>query len=165
MKFTAKELSVGAVCTALVFVVTRSIQIPIPLGYLNVGNTVILMACMLLPAPLGVFAASVGSALADLTSYPVYTLPTLIIKAAFPLVFYMICRSGAGRKGIRMIAAAVSTIIPLVGYTLTGALIYGSLITGLAQFPGLLVEYVANLILFSVIAVPTARLARATAAI
>lgn len=163
MKVSTKELSIGAVFTALVFVVTRSIQIPIPLGYLNIGNTIILMGCLMLPTSLGVFAGSVGSALADLTSFPVYTLPTLIIKAVFPLLFYMICKRGGRNARTRMIAAAVSTLIPLFGYTITGGIIYGSIITGLAQFPGLLVEYVANLVLFAVVAVPVTRIAKAIA--
>lgn len=165
MKFSTKDLSIGAVFTALVFVVTRSIQIPIPLGYLNIGNTIILMGCLMLPTDLGVFAGSVGSALADLTSFPVYTVPTLIIKAVFPLLFYMICKKAGKNTRGRMIAAAVSTLIPLVGYTVTGGIIYGSLYTGLAQFPGLLVEYVCNLVLFAVVAVPATKIAKSVATV
>lgn len=139
-----------AMMMALVFVVTRFIQIPIPLGYFNVGNCVILLFCILLPSPYGIIGGSVGSALADLTSYPVYTLPTLIIKAVMPIVFYMIVKRIPDKKGYR-IAAGVSTLIPLFGYTLTGGIIYGNIITGLAQFPGLFLEYVANLLIFSVL--------------
>lgn len=77
---------------------------------------------------IGVAAGAIGSALADLTSYPAYTLPTLIIKS----------------------------LIPLFGYTLTGGILYGNILTGLAQFPGLLLEYIANAILFTV-AYPVAK--------
>ena len=77
---------------------------------------------------IGVAAGAIGSALADLTSYPAYTLPTLIIKS----------------------------LIPLFGYTLTGGILYGNMLTGLAQFPGLLLEYIANAILFTV-AYPVAK--------
>lgn len=149
-----------AMMMALVFVVTRFIQIPIPLGYFNVGNCVILLFCILLPSPYGVIGGSVGSALADLTSYPVYTLPTLLIKAAMPIVFYMIAKRMKGKKAGFSIAAAVSTLIPLFGYTLTGGIIYGNIITGLAQFPGLLLEYAANLIIFSVLSSQVVRISR-----
>ena len=44
MNTKIKELTLTAVMMALVFVVTRFIQIPIPLGYFNIGNTVILLA-------------------------------------------------------------------------------------------------------------------------
>jgi len=146
-----KNICYAAVALASVFVVTRFIQIPIPLGYFNIGNTVILAFCMLLPTPYGIAAASLGSALADLTSYPVYTLPTLIIKALFPLIFYVIVKKNPASAKRQLVAAAVSTLIPLFGYTITGAIIYGSFYTGLAQFPGLFLEYVANFILFTVL--------------
>lgn len=136
---------------ALTFVVTRFIQIPIPLGYFNVGNSVILAACMTVPSPYGLIIGSVGSALADLTSYPVYTLPTLIIKFLMPLVFYKIWAIRPSSLKAAACAAAVSTLIPLFGYTLTGAIIYGSIITGLAQFPGLFLEYLANLAIIFVL--------------
>jgi len=147
-----RNLCISAVFMALTFVVTRFVQIPIPLGYFNVGNSVILTACMIVPSPYGLIIGSVASALADLTSYPVYTLPTLVIKFLMPLVFYKIWAINPSSFKIRVGAIAVSTLIPLFGYTITGAIIYGSLITGLAQFPGLLLEYIANLVILVVIA-------------
>lgn len=143
-----------AMMIACVFVVTRFIQIPIPLGYFNVGNTVILLFCILLPSPYGIIGGCFGSALADLLSYPVYTIPTLFIKAAMPFVFYMIADKIENKKIAYILAVGVSTLIPLFGYTLTGGIIYGSIYTGLAQFPGLLLEYVANLLLFAAAYIP-----------
>jgi uncharacterized membrane protein len=135
---------------ALVFVVTRFIQIPIPLGYFNIGNCVILTGCLFFPAPYGIAAAAIGSALADLLSYPVYTIPTLLIKTLMPIVFYLIAgRSAKHRTGQTLLAAYICTLIPLFGYTLTGGILYGSIYTGLAQFPGLLLEYIANAVLFT----------------
>lgn len=160
MKFTSKQISITAVFMALTFVITRFIQIPIPLGYFNVGNTVILLSCTLLPSPLGIIVGSFASALADLTSYPAYTIPTLIIKALMPLVFYQICKLKAGKFHMYIPAAAVSTLIPLFGYTLTGCVLYGGFAAGIAQFPGLLLEYAANLVIFSILCAPVGKLAR-----
>lgn len=143
-----------AMMMALVFVVTRFIQIPIPLGYFNVGNCVILLFCVLLPSPYGIIGGSLGSALADLTSYPVYTVPTLLIKAVMPILFYIIADRFQNKKTGYIVAAAFSTLIPLFGYTITGGIIYGSIYTGLAQFPGLLLEYIANLVIFSILLSP-----------
>ncbi|MDO4975692.1 MAG: ECF transporter S component [Eubacteriales bacterium] len=140
-----------AMMMAFVFVVTRFIQIPIPFGYFNIGNCVILLFCILIPSPYGIIGSSVGSAFADLMSYPIYTLPTLLIKAAMPIVFYFIAGKINNKKFGYLIGVAVSTLIPLFGYTITGGIIYGSLITGLAQFPGLLLEYAANLLIFGVL--------------
>ncbi len=144
-----KNLCFAALATALIFAVTRFIQIPIPLGYFNVGNTIILLSSLLLPEGCSIFAGGVGSALADLSSYPAYTLPTLLIKCLMVFVFCKCRRLFGSRKAATPIAMAIATLIPLFGYTLTGMLLYGSFYTGLAQFPGLLLEYAANLILFS----------------
>lgn len=158
-KYKTLNLCLSAVFMALTFVVTRFIQIPIPLGYFNVGNSVILLACLIIPSPYGIAVGSLGSALADLTSFPVYTVPTLIIKMLMPLVFYMMTRKSTEKKTLQQIlAAAVSTLIPLFGYTLTGGIIYGDMIAGLAQFPGLLLEYAANLVIFACLCTPIRRL-------
>lgn len=152
-----KLLSRAGVSTALIFAVTRFLQIPIPLGYFNVGNAVIFLTSLLLPMPYAVFAASVGSALADLTSYPAYTLPTLLIKGAMVLLFCFLAgkkptlRRGAG-------AAALSGLVPLVLYTAVGAFLFGGFAAGLAQLPGLFLEYAANLLLFLFLFSPVMRL-------
>lgn len=133
---------------ALVFVVTRFIQIPIPLGYFNIGNSVILAGCMFFPPAYGIAAGAIGSALADLLSYPIYTIPTLVIKALMPLVFYLIAGKEFKHMLRTMIAVFISTLIPLFGYTLVGGFINGNMWSGWAQFPGLFLEYVANAVLF-----------------
>jgi len=157
MKITTKQICLTAVAAAFTFVVTRFIQIPIPLGYFNIGNSIILSFCLLLPLPCGVGAAAIGSALADLTSYPVYTIPTLVIKAIFPLLYYLLVRLPIKNNYLKnLFAASVSTLIPLFGYTLTGCILYG-FAAGVAQFPGLLLEYVANLAIFAALIVPLGR--------
>ncbi|SDB03445.1 ECF transporter S component [Eubacterium oxidoreducens] len=146
-----KYMSQAAILIAFTFIITRFFQIPIPMGYFNVGNVIILISCVMLPNPYGIAVGAIGAGLADLTSYPIYTLPTLVIKALMALVFYkMMGKHLHDHKKMRIVAMAVSTLIPLFGYTLTGCVISGSFFTGLAQFPGLLVEYLVNIGLFVV---------------
>jgi uncharacterized membrane protein len=154
-----KNMCYGAVCAAVVFIVTRFIQIPIPLGYFNIGNCVIFLLCLVMPKKAGIFAGSAGSALADLTSYPVYTLPTLLIKFLMPLLFYALVEHWSHKKFSAVMAAAIAALIPLAGYTITGMIIYGSFYTGLAQLPGLLLEYAANLIIFALAYAPVRKAA------
>lgn len=154
MNSKTRQLCFSAIMMALVFVVTRFIQIPIPLGYFNIGNSVILLSCLLIASPYGIAASALGSALADLLSYPVYTVPTLIIKTLMPIVFYALLKVLKNKKFSVAIATAVSTLIPLFGYTLTGAIIYKSIVTGIAQFPGLVLEYIANLVIIVALCKP-----------
>jgi len=154
MNGKTKQLCLAAVMMAAVFVVTRFVQIPIPLGYFNVGNSVILSFSIVISMPYGIAASAIGSALADLTSYPVYTLPTLVIKAIMPLLFYIIMKALAKKKFDVIVAAAVSTLIPLFGYTVVGMFLYGGFYAGLAQFPGLALEYAANLVIIIALSAP-----------
>lgn len=153
----AKLISMTGLMMAMVFVITRFIQIPIPLGYFNIGNSVILLMCLIVPSPYSIIAASVGSAFADLVSYPIYTVPTLLIKALMPFLFYVILNAFKGKKFGVVVATAVSTLIPLFGYTITGGIIYNDIVAGIAQFPGLFLEYVANLIIITVLYKPITR--------
>lgn len=147
-----KLLVLAAVFAAITFVVTRFIQIPIPLGYFNIGNSIILIACYLIPSPYGIFVGAIGSSLADLTSAPEWTIYTLLIKALMPLVFYLLTTLPFLKKNIGVIlSAAISMIIPVIGYTIGGSIIYGSVATGLTSVPGLIIEYAANLVLFSIL--------------
>lgn len=145
-----KNLSLASIFTAFVFIITRFIQVPIPLGYFNVGNSMILSFSLFLPMPYAVLMGGLGSALADLTSYPEWTVPTLIIKMLMPFVFklLMTIKFKKSRHILAIIAAIISMLIPFAGYTCVGMILYGSVAAGLAQVPGLGLEYVANLFLF-----------------
>ncbi len=147
-----KYLCLTSVFAALVFIITRFIQIPIPLGYFNIGNCMILSFSLFLPMPYAVVMGGIGSALADLTSYPEWTIPTLIIKMLMPFVFKLLMsiRFPKSKIILAVIASAVSMLIPLFGYTVSGMILYGSVAAGLSQFVGLSLEYAANLFLFIV---------------
>lgn len=74
-----------ALLTALVAIATLAIRIPIPAteGYINVGDTVIIVAALLAGGRVGGLAGGVGSALADLMGgYPHWVPFTLVIKGA-----------------------------------------------------------------------------------
>ncbi len=79
MKST-KKIAAAGVIAALVFVATFFIRIPIPNGYLNLGDAVILISTLML-GPFAAIPAAIGAGLADLISgYSVYVIPTIIIK-------------------------------------------------------------------------------------
>jgi len=73
-----------ALMTALVFVTTFSIIIPVPFtsGYVHPGDMMVFLSGLLLGPIYGAFAAGVGSALSDLLAgYTFWVIPTLIIKS------------------------------------------------------------------------------------
>ena len=79
------KIAVAGVMAALIFVATQ-IRIPIPTGYLNLGD-VMINICSFILGPLAAIPAALGSAIADLVAgYPMYIGPTFIIKGLMGLL-------------------------------------------------------------------------------
>lgn len=153
---SAKSLTIHGLAIALVCVATMVIQIPIPLGYMHLGNCCILLIGVFFGKTTGTLAGGVGSALADLlTGYPQWILPTLVIKGIMGFAIASLSKDGDGHvkmASLRTLLASVSGILIMVaGYTVAGTFLYGSLASGLAQVPGLVLEGILGLVLFYVI--------------
>lgn len=149
-KFSARFLCMTAMMAAIVCVMTMVVQIPIPLGYAHLGDAFILLTVLFVGRRSGIWAGGIGSALADLlTGYAYWALPTLIIKALMAFLVGCIaykkdgsCTLFSMRTGV---ACVIGMIWMVVGYTVAGAALYGSLAAGLASAPGLAVKAVLNL--------------------
>ncbi len=116
--------------TALACVATMIIKIPSPLqGYLNLGDSVVLLCGWLLNPLYGFLAAGLGSALADIFSgYVMYAPATFIIKGLMALVafygFKMLCGK-VGNLGARIIAGVAAEILMVLGYFVFEGFLYG----------------------------------------
>lgn len=127
-----------AMFTAVVFLLTTLVQIPMPLGggYINLGEGGIYICAAMCGPWSGAFAGGVGSALADIsTGYAFWALPTFIIKCAEGFIVgkfaeknakYITIKSNIGMlvAGIVMIAAYFgSRFIVVSGNTLEASLV------------------------------------------
>jgi len=82
-RFTPRNLSIMALFTAVVLIVTMSFSMYVPAtrGFFNIGDSMVFLAALLFGPIIGAFAGGVGSALADLwLGYPYYAPATLVIK-------------------------------------------------------------------------------------
>lgn len=80
-----RQMTYTAMFTAIVYLLTTLVQIPMPLGggYINLGEAGIYICSVMCGPFSGAFAGGVGAALADIsTGYAFWALPTLIIKCA-----------------------------------------------------------------------------------
>ena len=148
--FTTQELVFTALMTALVFVATYLPHIPIPLGYAHLGDAVIFLLALLTPRRAALFAACIGSALADLLGgFALWIVPTLVIKFVMAEIVCRMACSGVQIGGrTRVIAALLaSSLWMAAAYTLAGAVLYASLPAALASSPGLLIEGLVNSVL------------------
>ena len=153
---TAKFVTINALSIALVCVSTMAIQSPIPLGYMHLGNTCILLTAALFGPTTGLLAGGIGSALADLlTGYTQWVLPTLLIKSIMGFAIGYLAW-GKEKKlhmaSVRTLLASIAGVaVMIAGYTIAGAVMNGSIYTGLLQVPGLTLEGIIGMAIFYVI--------------
>lgn len=136
-----KDLTLTAIMSAFVFLATFIPKIPIPLGYAHLGDAAIFLAVIFCGRKIGILSGVIGSALADfLSGFPIWILPTILIKALEAEIFYKL-------SGKNFLAALITASLAMtIGYTIFGAILYGSLSVGLTSTPGLLIKSAINII-------------------
>ena len=136
-----RKLVLAALLTALVTVATIAFQVPVPAtkGYINLGDTVIFLAALLLGPRYGAIAGGVGSALADLLSpYAAWAPFTLVIKGLEGfIVGYVLYRLASAKGSVvsRIAAMALGGLWMAAGYFTVEIFLYG-LPAALVELPG-----------------------------
>ena len=117
-----KKIVFSALFAALACVATMVIKIPSPLnGYINLGDSVVLLCGWLLGPAYGFFAAAIGSALADMFyGYMVYIPATFFIKGAVAAI-----ACGLSKKTNLFISALVAELVMVAGYYVFEGFLYG----------------------------------------
>lgn len=119
-------LVMAALFAALGCAATMVIKIPSPTGgYMNLGDTAVLLGAYFLGPVYGAAAGGVGPALADLLGgYPVYVPATLVIKAVMALTAGLLYRLLRRRGVPGVIACGAAGEVPMVlGYWLFDAVL------------------------------------------
>ena len=115
-----KKLTLTAMFTALVFLGTRFLAFPGPLppGYINLGDSIIIICAVLMGAPSAAFAGAIGSSLADIT-YPggiIFAPFTFVVKGLVGFIAGKIARKDSLVSII--IASVVGGLVMVGGYFL-----------------------------------------------
>jgi len=150
MKRNTSNLTMIGLFIALICIATMFFKIPIPYGYAHLGNGFIFLAAALTGNYGAMIAAGFGSALADmLGGWYQWVLPTLIIKSIMGLVTAFIMPKPANLKlPATFLAVFLGALVMVLGYTIAGSIMYGSVAAGVAQIPGLVAENVVGIVLF-----------------
>lgn len=132
---TTQNLVLFALFIAMTVVMTLIIRIPIPFaqGYVNIGDSILLLAGMLLGPAGGFWIGGIGSALADLfTGYSFYAPITFLVKGIEGLLCGWLFMKLPSTKPL--IPVLTAGIWMAVGYVLGDWILFG-LAAGLAAFP------------------------------
>ena len=134
-----------AAFAALACAATMVVKVPSPTGgYMNLGDTVVLLGGYLLGPGWGALAGSIGPALADvLLGAPLYAPATLVIKAvmaALAAVCWQAFGRGRGPLGLAALRRAWASCPWWLGYWLYDGVLMGSLAGAAAGIPSNLVQ-------------------------
>ena len=143
-----------AVMSALVAVGTLIVRIPNPMGgYFNVGDVMIFVSALTFNPLIGGVAGGLGSAIADIIGFPVFAVPTLIIKGLEGLLAGLITNKKSIYRDI--IAVLVAGAEMVTGYFLVEVYLWG-IGAALAEVPA----NIAQIALGGLIGIPVALVLR-----
>lgn len=136
------RLVFGGLLAALTCVCTMVVQIPIPAtgGYLNLGDSMVLLCAWYIGGFYGAAAAGIGSMLADLFSGYAYFAPgTFTVKALMALAAWLIFKKISSRKG-QCLGALAAALIMVCGYFLYESVLLGYGLGALGSVPANLIQ-------------------------
>lgn len=147
-KENVRRIVLTALLAALTCVATMVIRVPTPTGgYVNLGDTMVLVSAILLGPVLGMVAGGIGSAMSDfLAGYMLWVPATLVIKGLMALVSGLIYKKLSPRKGSILLAGIPAECIMVLGYFGFEALLMGQGLGAAAGIPGNLVQAVFGLV-------------------
>jgi len=150
------RLSLMAIMTALVAVGTLIIRVPNPMGgYFNVGDVMVFVSALAFGPLIGSFAGGVGSAISDMIGFPVFVIPTLVIKGTEGLLAGLIANRKSAFRDILAVVVGGSEMI--AGYFLIEFFpLQWGLGLALAEVPG----NIAQIVIGGLVGIPIAYLVR-----
>jgi uncharacterized membrane protein len=142
--FDPRTLAVTAVMTAIVFVLTRLVQIPTPAkGYIHLGDAGVFFSALAFGRWVGAVAGGLGTALADITSgYPQWAIFSFLIHGAQGWTVGWTSRKWQGVKGM-ILSVTIGAVIVVAGYFAAGVLLSG-VGAALAELPLNLIQVTAG---------------------
>ena len=145
------KLVISALMASMACVATMVIKIPITAtgGYINLGDSIVLLSGVVLGPLYGGLAAGLGSALADLFGgYVAFAPATFIIKALMAVVTGLIIRTNPQKHIVNFVfAGLISEIIMISSYFAFEATIMGYGLAAAGAIPGNAIQGTAGIVI------------------
>ncbi len=120
-----RRIVLTALMAALIFVLTRMIQIPTPgNGYIHLGDAGIVFVSLAFGPWVGAVAGGLGTTLADLTSYPQWAVFSLLVHGLQGALIGLLVRRGVNKRTLTF-AGIASVLVVVIGYFLAGWILMG----------------------------------------
>ncbi len=151
-RISTKKLVMTALLMALTMVATMFIRIPLPLGYVNLGDAFVFISVFLLGPLWGTIAGGVGSGLADVFGYITYAPGTLVIKSVMAILAYLV---GKGLLKVtksnvfsEIVAGIVGAVVMAFGYFFYEMALFTTAGVAIANVPWNLLQGGVGVIIF-----------------
>lgn len=156
MNSQTKKITYSALMMALVFVLTFIVRIPLPTGYIHLGDAAVLLSAYILGPWAGLLAAGLGSAGADyFGGYAAYMVPTFIAKGSMAFIFgYFIKRYPT--RNILFFAFPAIIDMALI-YFAAEVIMYGSLVSPLVNVPFSILQGTVGIVIMVILYKPLER--------
>lgn len=121
------DITITAMMASLIFCGTFLLKIPSPFGYTHLGDSLLVLSVCLLGTRKSVYAGAIGAAMADLLSgFPIWVVPTLVIKSIFALImgYIMYQRLSSWRFGW-LAGAILGGVTQAILYTIVKIPLFG----------------------------------------
>jgi len=128
-----RKLTYGGLIGALVFLATYIFSFPIPTGYLNFGDGIILISSIIL-GPYAAVPAAIGSILADISAgFAMYVPFTFVIKGLVAFVPAIMLKGKKLTWKTMILPFTIAELIMVVGYFIADTILWD--IGGIAAVP------------------------------
>lgn len=146
------KMAVTAMFTAMIFLLTRFVSVPVATGYVHFGDALVYLVASTLGGPWALFAAAVGEMLADVASgWFTYAPVTLVVKALIALPFIFV-----NKKSEKILTPITALLTIPAGAITVGGYFLGDLIIDKAyafvNIPGNVIQAVGSAVIFIVLA-------------
>lgn len=147
-----KKMALTGVFSAMIFVMTYFIKVPVASGYVHFGDALIYICAGFIGGPWAMLAGAIGAGLADLIGgYAIYAPATIIIKALIAIPFVLVLKN---KEKLLTPLSALMTIpaglITVGGYFAADMIIDKTY--AVVDIPGNAIQAVGSAVIFIVLA-------------
>ncbi|MCQ2524531.1 MAG: ECF transporter S component [Lachnospiraceae bacterium] len=165
MNSKVNKLVTASMLAALTCIATMIIKVPTvgTNGYVNIGDSIVLLSTWLMGNPYGAVAAGIGSGLADLISgYASYVPGTVIIKFLMSFVAFIVYKLLNKTKAPKIVnwvvSGVVAELIMVFGYFSYESTFLGYGLAAAASIPSNLIQGITCLVIGTILIAALSRI-------
>ncbi len=147
MKTTTQKICYTALMIAVTFIMISIVKIPIPNGYIHLGDAAVYLSAFILGPVWGAAAGAIGAAIADyFAGFGAYIIPSFIAKGLMAVITASFIKNESSRLKQFLVMGIAGILMALV-YYFSEVLLYGSFASPLVNIPFNLLQALVGIVI------------------